>query len=135
MLSECDKIRLEVYGPELFARIKMEEDAEDHKLSREIRVALGKSEGIRRRGNPIVALDSHGKVMDEFDGIRGCAERYGIAYSPLAAFMNNHRPYASFRTEAGAWLQYRHDYEQGYGMAVPGRRRRAHGSKGQVADQ
>lgn len=114
-LSESDKIRLEVYGPELFARIKREEELEEHRLSRGILEEQGKRKTLKRRFNPLMALDGRGEVVNEFDNIRECAACYGIGYSKLAIFVRSHRPYAAYRAEAGVWLQYRHDWEQGYG--------------------
>lgn len=119
VLSESDKIRMEVYGPEAFERIKLEEYMRDHKLSMRIRQDLGKEPRMpkgQKRGNPVVLRDQYGQVMKRFQDVAACAEAYGMKRNVLKSYVSSYRPEAVFRPEIGAWVQYVFDYEAGFGL-------------------
>lgn len=126
LLSESDKVRLEVYGADLFRRIKREEDLNDHRLTRAILEEQGKISVKRRtaEGMRVVVVDGNGVVAAEFSSVKACARCYGVKYSCLKTFLSSYRPYAGFHPVVSGYVQFRHDYDAGYGTAA--RKRRHH---------
>ena len=126
LLSEADKVRLEVYGPELFWGIKREEDLNDHRLTRAILEEQGRIRRKRRtaEGRRVVVIGGDGCVRAEFSGVKACAECYGVKCACLKTFISTHRPYAAFHRVVGGYVQFRFDYDNGYGFAVQRKRGR-----------